>query len=373
MPDTCAAADSLRADGRPESSTVETLSVVIPAYNAADWLGPTLDHLAAALDVAPLALEQIVVVDDGSSDATADMAGAHPIGARYRVEVVRQPNQGRFAARLAGLRQATGTQVLLLDSRTFLEPMALEAVAVAQRHDPTALVWNGHIVVDVEGQPYARFWDAIARLAWRDYFAAPKPTSYGLADFDRYPKGTTCFLAPRQLLLDACDQFDSYFDDPRNANDDTSLIRWIAGSNRIHLSPEFRATYHGRSSFDAFVRHAYHRGIVFVDGYFRPGTRYFLPLLGFLAATPVGAAVAVRRPTVALAGLAGMPVIAGCAARVMGLGRDDAVVLGALAPVFGVTYGAGIWTGVSMAVRHRVGRVGRADRIERRAGAGSSA
>ena len=66
---------------------------------------------------------QVVVVDDGSTDATparlAELAG--PLG----LTVVRQENRARFAARRAGLEAARGEQVLLLDSRVVVSPYAL--------------------------------------------------------------------------------------------------------------------------------------------------------------------------------------------------------------------------------------------------------
>ena len=51
------------------------LSVVIPAYNEAARLPPTLERLRAYLGHGPLAYE-IVVVDDGSTDETAEVARA---------------------------------------------------------------------------------------------------------------------------------------------------------------------------------------------------------------------------------------------------------------------------------------------------------
>ena len=66
-----------------------------------------------------------------------------------------------------------------------------------------APVWTAHVDIDAEGDLLGAFWKLIAELAWSDYFDHPRETSFGAEDFDRYPKGTTCFLAPRQLLLDA--------------------------------------------------------------------------------------------------------------------------------------------------------------------------
>ncbi len=57
-------------------------------------------------------------------------------------------------------------------------------------------VWNGHVHVHADNA-LGDFWRLLAELAWRDYFDNPRTTSFGLSEFDRFPKGTTCFLAPR--------------------------------------------------------------------------------------------------------------------------------------------------------------------------------
>jgi dolichyl-phosphate beta-glucosyltransferase len=89
------------------------LSVVIPAYNEARRLGPTLDRIAAYLGGRGVDHE-IVVVDDGSTDATAELVAGHPaLGLR----LVRQPeNRGKGAALRAGVAAAAGTRVLLTDA-----------------------------------------------------------------------------------------------------------------------------------------------------------------------------------------------------------------------------------------------------------------
>lgn len=80
-------------------------SIVIPAFNEEAAVGPLVEALAAA---GPW--HQILVVDDGSADATGDRARA--AGAT----VVRHPyNKGNGAAVKTGIRHATGEYVLIVD------------------------------------------------------------------------------------------------------------------------------------------------------------------------------------------------------------------------------------------------------------------
>jgi len=81
-------------------------SIVVPAFNEARSIGPLVTALRGAAD-----WREILVVDDGSTDATADQASA--AGAR----VVRHPyNKGNGAAVKTGIRQATGRFILIVDA-----------------------------------------------------------------------------------------------------------------------------------------------------------------------------------------------------------------------------------------------------------------
>jgi len=87
------------------------LSVVVPAYDVEDYLS---DCLRSILDQSYTSLE-VVVVDDGSTDATgviADRVAAED----PRVRVVHQANAGLGAARNEGVRRSTGTYLAFADS-----------------------------------------------------------------------------------------------------------------------------------------------------------------------------------------------------------------------------------------------------------------
>ena len=102
------------------------LSIVIPAHNEEAFLGPTLEAIAvavAALDVAA----EVIVVDDASTDRTAEIARRH--GARVVTAAVRHI----AAARNAGAREATGDMLVFVDADTTITPRILRAAVETMR------------------------------------------------------------------------------------------------------------------------------------------------------------------------------------------------------------------------------------------------
>lgn len=95
-----------------------TLSIVIPAFNEEPRLGRTLEGIRqafAAGRMSDVRLTQIIVVDDGSADATVRVAES--FAGSLPMTVVRLPqNQGKGAAVRAGMRVVTGEFALIYDA-----------------------------------------------------------------------------------------------------------------------------------------------------------------------------------------------------------------------------------------------------------------
>lgn len=88
------------------------VSVVIPCYNQGRYLGEAIESALAQTE-API---EVIVVDDGSTDDTARVAGKYP------VKLIRQKNRGVSAARNAGIAVATGQSIVCLDADDRLRP-----------------------------------------------------------------------------------------------------------------------------------------------------------------------------------------------------------------------------------------------------------
>ena len=91
-----------------------SLSLIIPAYNEATRIAGTIREAVAWLNGQPFATE-LIVVDDGSDDATADLAD-RALSQLGRGRVLRIPHGGKAAAVRAGMLAATCEQIAFSDA-----------------------------------------------------------------------------------------------------------------------------------------------------------------------------------------------------------------------------------------------------------------
>jgi hypothetical protein len=131
------------------------------------------------------------------------------------------------------------------------------------------------------------------------------------------------------------------------------MIRHLASRSRINISPGFSCTYRARGALRPFLRHSHHRGIVFVDGFLRSGTRYRAPLIAFFPASAAALAAASARPRAALRVAAAAPLL--CAAFAVRFRRSaaDVATMAVLGPLWALVYGAGVWRGGIAVARAR--------------------
>jgi glycosyltransferase involved in cell wall biosynthesis len=123
-----------------------TVSVVIPCYGQAHFLREAIESVIAQSHPA-----EIVVVDDGSPDNTAEVAARYP-----QVRYVRQDNKGLAEARNSGFRVASGEYVMFLDADDRLTPNALEAHLNCFAEHPEAQLVVGAIDHIAEDGSYLR-------------------------------------------------------------------------------------------------------------------------------------------------------------------------------------------------------------------------
>ena len=111
------------------------ISVIIAAYNAASTLKRVLDSVRAQT-ISDL---QIIIVDDGSEDETAEMCDA-AAEADERIRVIHQPNGGPGTARNTGLDIASGEWITFVDADDYVRPSYFEELLTAAEETDADLV-----------------------------------------------------------------------------------------------------------------------------------------------------------------------------------------------------------------------------------------
>lgn len=160
--------------------------VIVPALNAAATVGAVVDDLRASLSL------PVIVVDDGSVDATADVARDH--GA---IVVRHGSNRGKGAAIRAGLREANkrGGRLAVTVDADGQHPGASARTVLEASDDPRALVLGVRDLVR-DGAPASnRFGNSVSNYFLSLFARRPlRDTQCGLR---RYPVAETLALSAR--------------------------------------------------------------------------------------------------------------------------------------------------------------------------------
>ena len=96
----------------------ETVGIVIPAYNAERFIDRTLDAVRSQSRFP----DEVVVVDDGSADKTAERVAEWSHRSGFSVKVIRQQNGGASSARNAGIQAASTDLIATLDADDIISP-----------------------------------------------------------------------------------------------------------------------------------------------------------------------------------------------------------------------------------------------------------
>jgi glycosyltransferase involved in cell wall biosynthesis len=127
------------------------VSVILPTYNRYDFLGQSI---GSVLGQSYRNIE-LIVVDDGSTDATEDLVRSLRVPVRY----VCQENRGVAAARNRGLAEAQGELIAFQDSDDLWHPAKLDLeVRLLHSRPAVGVVYTSHRIIDLENNVIGGRW-----------------------------------------------------------------------------------------------------------------------------------------------------------------------------------------------------------------------
>ncbi|MBB6485564.1 glycosyltransferase family A protein [Rhizobium lusitanum] len=195
------------------------VSVIIPTYNRARFIGAALESVLAQT----FTDFELVLVDDGSTDETPEVV------ARYlddpRVLYIKQNNRGRSQARNRALAVARGAYIAFLDSDdSYLPEKLAKQVAYLDSKSDVDMIYTSATCVDEAGKP----------LAVQAYNAREEGDIYNLIAFFQPLTITLPTVMVRRAVMDRVGGFDINME----RFEDTDLWRRIAKSHRVGAMPE---------------------------------------------------------------------------------------------------------------------------------------
>jgi glycosyltransferase involved in cell wall biosynthesis len=170
---------------------VVPVSVVIPAYNSEEFIGEAINSALAQTQ----RVSEIIVVDDGSSDQTAQVA------AKLGASVIRQEHGGISVARNAGIRAAKHEWIAFLDADDIWEPKKIAYQWAAIRRHPDVGLVSCDLSQWLHGSQVS---ETVSDLAGVDDKDAPMvyiPQAQGAFLIDRMTYNSPTMLIRRELLL----------------------------------------------------------------------------------------------------------------------------------------------------------------------------
>lgn len=206
------------------------VSIVVCCYNAAQ----TLEECLGSLSQLTYPNYETIVIDDGSTDETARIAGRHP------VRLIRVPNGGLSKARNLGIDAAQGEIVAFIDSDAYADPDWLYYIVNAlEEHDASAV--GGPNLSPPQDGFMAQCIDQ-----------SPGNPTCVLVDNERAEHVPGCNMAFRKEAFDIVGQFDAQH---RAAGDDVDICwRLLVADKKIVYHPSAVVWHHRRPTIRGYLR-----------------------------------------------------------------------------------------------------------------------
>lgn len=330
-------------------------SIITPTYTGANFLPSCLEALRRAAD--GYKYEVIIVIDGPNEVLTSIVMEQAEIFSQANIVCkVHQfdKNKGRFTARLKGAEMAASDTLLFVDDRVTVDSRFIREILRNKKTTVPNVLETAHknsisrTLYLLRKKIYGRKWGS----EFKEY-------DITLENFDATPKGTTALLVDRESFICAAKNMQEQYENANMAysNDDTKLLRiLIEMTGPIRKSSKAKIYYNPRPSFRAEAIHLYQRGPAFVDYYFSPSKKYFLPILLSIIVPFLWAALCIVIPQMLLVSA----IVYACVLLLLSLflssTRKDFIHVLRAAPVVTTLFWLGLMKGVGININNALGK-----------------
>lgn len=227
-----------------------TVSIIVPCYNHERYVTQCL----ASLDAQDHEDLEIIVIDDGSKDATWEHISRYRWRANRRVKTLRVPNGGAHAAINRGMDMATGEFITVCNSDDYFAPQRISRLLRAMQTNDTPLVFSGVRCVDSQGHDITDSWP-FAQDLHRKQLEIREHPSVGFAIVLTNVAISTGNMLFRRSLLEQIGYFRPY----RYCHDWDFLLRSLLIGEPVYVpEPLYFYRLHPGNSFLALQEAAAH-------------------------------------------------------------------------------------------------------------------
>lgn len=235
------------------------ISIIIPVYNEAKAIRLLLESVRE-IDYLKSDYE-VLVVNDGSTDDTADVVREFPF---VRL-ITHEKNKGRYDARKTGMENAKYENLLYIDSRALVPKEILGNLS--KKQDSVII---GHSKGRDKETAFEILYSAIRKQFFKKFYREMQNrVILTKENFDTYPKGTTIFFIKKSLFESIISKYGHTFS--KDSSEDTRLFSYILEKDNIILDPDIWIINYGREDFGKSLGHIFERGIHFTDYYLKSG------------------------------------------------------------------------------------------------------
>ena len=215
------------------------VSVIIPAYNAEDTLAAAIEAVCAQDAVARV---ELIVVDDGSTDTTADIVRRYP-GVVY----VHQDNAGPASARNHGARIAKGSILFFTDSDCSPERSWISKMLKGFAHESVSAVAGSYGIANT-ASPLARV--IHAEIVFRHRVLMPDfPKAFGSYN-----------VAIRRAVFEAAGGFNAQYRTASGEDNDLSY-KIIARGGRIFFRRDACVDHYHQEALPRYLKEQFRHGV----------------------------------------------------------------------------------------------------------------